>query len=80
VTAGGWASVSPELREIVERCCTKKQAQVVRFRAGGMSWAQISLALGVTRETARGLEARAHLNIRQEIAAMRGLGNQGLEL
>jgi DNA-binding NarL/FixJ family response regulator len=68
-----WSTLSPELREIIERVCTPKQIEILKLKHAGWGFKRIALALGVDESTVRGHLRAAERNIRQEVGAMRGL-------
>jgi DNA-binding CsgD family transcriptional regulator len=68
-----WASTPPELRAVIERVCTPRQIEALKWKATGCGARRIGVILGIDESAARGLLRRAERNVQQEIAAQRGI-------
>lgn len=79
--SGHWSStVPPDLRELCETACkhAPRQLDALKLKSHGYGAERIGQVLGITEKAARGLLARAALNIQQEQAARQGHGNRGV--
>jgi DNA-binding CsgD family transcriptional regulator len=62
-----------EFWKLAERACTEKQLAVLRYRAAGFSERRVADILDIARGTVQDHMRGAELNIRQELAAQRGI-------
>jgi DNA-binding CsgD family transcriptional regulator len=70
--AVSWATIPPELREIIERACTPREIEALKLRAAGYGIRRIARALDLDPSTVRARLNRAERKIRAETAAQRG--------
>lgn len=71
--SGGWATVQPELREIIERVCTPAEIEVLKLKALGYGRRRMSSILDVSDSAIRDRMRSAERKIRLEVAALRGI-------
>ena len=69
----GWDGVSPELREMIERSCTKRQIEALKLKHAGYSLRRIGVILEIDEAAVRGLLFRAARRLQAEVAALRGI-------
>lgn len=63
----GWADVSPDLREVIERVCTRRELEVLKMKAAGAGRRTISLALGISESAVRDRLNAAQRKIQAEL-------------
>ena len=70
-----WNGVDPELRKIIERCCTQKEIEVLKIKAAYPNAGRRTIAamLGISDASVRDRLRSAERKIRQEVAAQRGI-------
>ena len=69
----GWTGVSAELKQLIERTCTRAQITVLKLKADGLTVAAIAIRVERDEEyVIRTLHAAERL-LQAEVAAMRGI-------
>ena len=73
MTGGGWSTVSPELRDVIERVCTPAEIDALKLKALGYGRRRMGVVLGISDSAVRDRLRSAERKIRAEVAAMRGI-------
>jgi DNA-binding CsgD family transcriptional regulator len=68
-----WSTISPELREIIERVCTAAEVEVLKLKASGYGTRRTALVVGISRSAVIDRLRSAERKIMQEVAAQRGV-------
>jgi DNA-binding CsgD family transcriptional regulator len=62
-----WSELPPDIREIAEHVCTRKQLDVLKLKASGAGYRRIGALLGIAPMTVRGHLEAAQKNIVDEL-------------
>lgn len=68
-----WSTISPELRELIERTCTEREIEALKLKAAGYGRRATALSLNISESAVRDRLRSAERKIRAEVAAMRGV-------
>lgn len=67
-----WGDLHPELRQVIERVCTRREIELLALIADGYTLRSAAKVMGITRGAAQMYRRRAEHRIRREVAAQRG--------
>lgn len=70
---GGWSTLDPQLRDIIERVCTPREVEALKLKHVGYGRRRMALVLGISDTAVRDRLRAAEKKIRGEVAAMRGI-------